>query len=169
VPAFHAHAHSRELRAMSRILDEHPEMAKWVHDDLVGRKGRKISSRRGREGMSGDQVLRVIVVKQLGGFSYHELAFHLADSISYRAFCRFDVGRPIPHKKTLQRNVKKVGALTLERINVVLIEHAINDEIEDGNKLRIDCTVVETNIHEPILTLRWPNRACDHRVCRVDL
>lgn len=149
VPAFHTHAHSRELRAMSRILDEHPEVAKWVHGDLVGRNGRKVSARRGREGMSGEQVLRVILVKQLGGFSYHELAFHLADSISYRAFCRFDVGRPIPNQKTLQRNVKKVDALTLERINVVLIEHAINDEIEDGNKIRIDCTVVETNIHEP--------------------
>jgi IS5 family transposase len=88
-------------------------------------------------------------VKQLGGFSYHELAFHLADSVSYRAFCRFDVGRPIPNKKTLQRNVKKVEALTLERINVILVEHAIGDEIDDGNKIRIDCTVVETNIHEP--------------------
>jgi IS5 family transposase len=149
VPAFHTHPHSRELRAMSRILDEHPEVAKWVHDDLVGRKGRKISSRRGREGMSGEQVLRVILVKQLGGFSYHELAFHLADSVSYRAFCRFDVSRRIPDKKTLQRNVKMVEALTLERVNVVLVEHAINDEIDDGNKIRIDCTVVETNIHEP--------------------
>lgn len=149
VPAFHTHVHSRELQAMSRILDEHPEFARWVHDDLVGRKGRKISSRRGREGMSGEQVLRVILIKQLGGFSYHELAFHLADSISYRAFCRFDVGRRIPTKKTLQRNVKQVAALTLERVNVVLIEHAINDEIEDGNRIRIDCTVMETNIHEP--------------------
>jgi IS5 family transposase len=149
VPAFHAHVHSRELRAVSRILDEHPEAAKWVHADLVGRKGCPISARRGREGMSGEQVLRVILVKQLGGFSYHELAFHLADSVSYRAFCRFDVGRPIPNKKTLQRNVKKVEALTLERINVILVEHAIGDEIDDGNKIRIDCTVVETNIHEP--------------------
>jgi len=149
VPAFHSHVHSRELRAVSRILDEHPEAAKWVHADLVGGKSHPISARRGREGMSGEQVLRVILVKQLGGFSYHELAFHLADSVSYRAFCRFDVGRPIPNKKTLQRNVKKVEALTLERINVILVEHAIDDEIDDGNKIRIDCTVVETNIHEP--------------------
>jgi IS5 family transposase len=42
-----------------------------------------------------------------------------------------------------------VEAITLERINVVLIEHAIAAEIEDGNKIRIDCTVVETNIHDP--------------------
>jgi hypothetical protein len=45
VPAFHTHAHSREVRTMSRILDERPEMAKWVHDDLIGRKGRPIARR----------------------------------------------------------------------------------------------------------------------------
>ena len=149
VPAFHDHAHSRELEAISRILDEHPEAAKWVHQDLVGNNGHQISAQRGREGMTGEQVLRVIVVKQVSGFSYDELEFHLADSITYRAFCRFDIGHPIPNQKTLQRNVKKVEAVTLERINVFLVEHALAAEIDDGNKLRVDCTVMETNIHEP--------------------
>lgn len=79
--------------------------------------------------MSAEQVLRAIVVKQLGGFSYDELAFQLADSISYRAFCRFEIGRPTPTKKTLQRNIKMIEALTLERINVALVEHAVGAEI----------------------------------------
>ena len=59
VPAFHDHIHSREVEAISRILDEHPEAAKWVHDDLVRNQDRHISARRGRAGMSGEQVLRV--------------------------------------------------------------------------------------------------------------
>ena len=145
VPAFHTHVRSRELEAMSEILDAHPEAARWVLGDLVGRR----SSSKGREGMSGEQVLRVMLVKQLGSFSYEELAFHLADSASYRTFCRIGSMQKTPTSKTLQRNVKKVEALTLERINVLLIEHAIAAEIEDGNKLRVDCTVVETNIHDP--------------------
>jgi len=149
VPVFHDHVHSRELQAISQILDQHPEAAKWVHQDLVRNNERQISDQRGREGMSGEHVLRVIVVKQLSGFSYDELAFHLADSISYRAFCRFDIGHPIPNKKTLQRNVKKVEAVTLERLNVLLVEHAIAAKIDDGNKIRFDSTVMETNIHEP--------------------
>src|SRR5262249_58790682 len=149
VPAFHDHAHSRELEAISRILDAHPAAARWVSEDLVGKNGHQISAKRGREGMTGEQVLRVIVVKQICGFSYDELAFHLAASISYRAFCRFDIGHPIPNKKTLQRNVKKVEAITLERINVLLVEHAITAKIDDGNKIRVDCTVMETNIHDP--------------------
>jgi transposase, IS5 family len=146
VPAFHAHVRSREFEAMSQILDAHPEAARWVLDDLVGRQ---VSSQKGRKGMSGEQVLRVLLVKQLGSFSYDELAFHLADSASYRAFCRIGSMDEIPTSKTLQRNVKKVQALTLERINVLLIEHAVAAEIEDGNKIRVDCTVVETNIHDP--------------------
>src|SRR4029450_9093287 len=85
VPAFHAHVRSRELEAMSQIRDAHPVAAQWVLDDLVGSQ---VSARHGREGMSGEQVLRVILVKQLGGFSYDELTFLLADSASYRAFCR---------------------------------------------------------------------------------
>jgi len=146
VPAFHAHVRSRELEAMSQILDAHPEAAKWVLGDLIGRS---VSSQKGRKGMSGDQVLRVILVKQLGSFSYEELAFHLADSASYRAFCRIGSMEKLPTSKTLQRNVKKVEAITLERINVLLVEHAIAAGIEDGNKIRVDCTVVETNIHDP--------------------
>jgi len=145
VPAFHTHVRSRELEAMSQVLDAHPEAARWVLGDLVGRR----SSSKGREGMSGEQVLRAMVVKQLGSFSYDELAFHLADSTTYRAFCRIGITQKIPTSKTLQRNIKKVEPLTLERINVLLIEHAIAAEIEDGNKIRVDCTVVETNIHGP--------------------
>lgn len=146
VPAFHTHVRSRELEAMSKILDAHPEAAKWVLADLVGRR---VSSRKGREGMSGEQVLRVLLVKQLGSFSYDELAFHLADSTSYRGFCRIGIRATIPTAKALQRNVKMVGPQTLEKINKLLVEHARANEVEDGDKIRIDCTVTETNIHVP--------------------
>src|SRR5829696_3617433 len=146
VPTFHAHVRSRELEAMSQILDAHPEAAQWVLDDLVGGQ---VSSRHGRGGLSGEQVLRVILVKQLGGFSYDELAFFLADSVSYRAFCRIGITQKIPTAKTLQRNVKLVQPPTLEKINKLLVKHASTTGLEDGQKLRVDCTVMESNIHEP--------------------
>jgi IS5 family transposase len=131
---------------MSQILDAHPEAARWVLGDLIGDQ---VSARHGREGMSGEQVLRVILVKQLGGFSYDELSFHLADSASYRAFCRIGITEKIPTAKTLQRNVKLVQPRTLEKVNRLLVDHANATGIEDGNKVRVDCTVVETNIHAP--------------------
>jgi IS5 family transposase len=146
VPAFHAHVRSRELEAMSQIFDAHPVVAQWVLADLVGSQ---VSARHGREGMSGEQVLRVILVKQLGGFSYDELTFLLADSASYRAFCRIGITQKIPTAKTLQRNVKLVQPHTLEKLNRLLVEHASKTGLEDGQKLRVDCTVTETNIHAP--------------------
>lgn len=39
VPAFHAHVRSRELEAMSQILDAHPEAARWVLGDPLSRVG----------------------------------------------------------------------------------------------------------------------------------
>src|SRR5678816_14147 len=146
IPAPFGHEHVRELQAARAILDTHPEFARWVQADLLA--GR-IDAGRGRNGMSGEQVLRALVVKQANGFSYEELAFHLADSQSYRAFCLIGFADKPPKKSTLQRNLKQVRAETLERINRELVANAQQQGIEDGRRLRSDATVVETAIHEP--------------------
>ena len=146
VPAPFGHEHVRELHAARTILDAHPEFARWVQADLLAGG---IDADRGRAGMSGEQVLRALVIKQANGFSYEELAFHLADSQSYRAFCLIGFADNPPKKSTLQRNLKLVRAETLERVNRALVAHAQQHEIEDGRRLRSDATVVETAIHEP--------------------
>jgi len=140
------HEHSRELRVMSDILDEEKETVALVFADLT-RFGTKTDI--GREGMTAEQVLRCIVIKQMNCFSYEELAFHLADSRSYRAFCRFGINDKTPKKPTLQRNIKRVSPETMEAINRILVRRACKEGIEKGRKVRIDCTVTETNIHYP--------------------
>jgi IS5 family transposase len=146
VPAPVSHEHVRELQAARAILDAHPKFAKWVQADLLAGG---IDADRGRNGMSGEQVLRALVIKQMNGFSYEDLAFHLADSQSYRAFCLIGFVDKPPKKSTLQRNLKQVRAETLERVNRALVAHAQHQEVEDGRCLRSDATVVETAIHEP--------------------
>jgi IS5 family transposase len=146
VPASFDHLHVRELQAMSAILEAHPEFSKWIQADLLAGG---IRADRGREGMSGEQVLRVLVIKQSNGFSYELLAFHLADSHSYRAFCRVGFAAKPPKKSTLQRNLKLIRPETLERINRAIIRHAQANGIEDGQRIRSDSTVIETAIHEP--------------------
>jgi IS5 family transposase len=54
-----------------------------------------------------------------------------------------------PKKSTLQRNIKRVKAITWEKINQRLVAYAQDKKIETGRKTRTDCTVVETHIHEP--------------------
>jgi IS5 family transposase len=146
VPAPLGHDHVRELQVVCGILDAHPEFARWVQADLLSGG---IAADRGRDGMSGEQVLRVLVIKQANGFSYEGLAFHLADSQSYRAFCLIGVADTPPKRSTLQRNLKLVRAETLERVNRALVAHAQARGIEDGRRLRSDSTVIEAAIHEP--------------------
>jgi IS5 family transposase len=146
VPAPFDHDHVRELQAIRAILDAHPAFARWVQADLLAGG---IAADRGRDGMSGEQVLRALVIKQANGFSYEELAFHLADSQSYRAFCLLGFVDKPPSKSTLQRNLKRVRAETLERVNRALVQHAQEQGIEDGKRLRSDSTVIEAAIHEP--------------------
>jgi len=99
--------------------------------------------------MSGDQVLRVLLLKQMNGFSYRELEFHLADSVTYWTFCRFGALEPTPTRATLAENLKKVRAETLEAIGAMVIRYAAKTGVERGRKVRVDSTVVETNIHAP--------------------
>lgn len=146
VPAPFDHDHVRELAAVRAILDAHPEFASWVQADLLAGG---IDADRGREGMSGEQVLRALVIKQANGFSYEQLAFHLVDSQSYRAFCLIGVADTPPKRSTLQSNIKRVRAETLERINRAIVAHAQAERIEDGRRLRADSTVIQAAIHEP--------------------
>jgi IS5 family transposase len=146
VPAPFGHDHVRELQAARAILDVHPEFARWVQADLLAGG---VAADRGRDGLSGEQVLRALVIKQANGFSYEGLAFHLADSQSYRAFCLIGFADKAPSKSTLQRNLKLVRAETLERVNRALITHAQEHGVEDGRRLRSDSTVIEAGIHEP--------------------
>jgi IS5 family transposase len=146
VPAPFDHDHVRELQAVRAILDVRPEFARWVRADLLAGG---IAADRGRAGMSGEQVLRALVIKQANGFSYEELAFHLADSTSYRAFCLLGFTDRPPSKSTLQRNLKRVRPETLERINRALVTEARERGVEDGKRLRGDSTVIAASIHEP--------------------
>ena len=140
------HSHAEELGKVSQILDGHPGMAELIEQDLV--RGVR-HPEWGAQGMSGDQVLRVLLLKQMNGFSYAELAFHVADSVSYRTFCRFGALGSTPSRSTLAENLKKVRPETLGRVQGILLQYAAQSGVERGRKVRIDSTVVEANIHAP--------------------
>src|SRR6266542_1636519 len=137
---------AKELQAIAGLLDEHPTVADLVWQDLAP-KG--LLNDTGAQGLSAEQVLRALIIKQLNGFSYRELAFHLADSETYRRFCQLG-WKQVPSKSVLASCIKAIPMETLEKINRLLVGIAQNKKIEDGKKVRVDCTVVESNIHTPL-------------------
>jgi transposase, IS5 family len=147
------HPHAEELEGISGILDEHPIINEWVLQDL-SKAVRHPGS--GAEGMSAEQVIRAAIIKQMEGYSYEELAFHLLDSVCYRGFCRIGIVDKGFQKSTLCNNIRAISAETWEAVNRILVAYGQDQEIEKGKQSRIDCTVVSSNIHDPTdSTLLW--------------
>lgn len=135
---------SRELEKISEILDANARISELVLHDLCDNS----SSEKGASGLSGEFVLRAAIVKQLHGFSYEQLAFHLVDSQSFRTFVRHPMGW-ISNKSTLQRNIARISQSTWKEINQVLVLWAAQEKLEKGERIRIDSTASETDIHHP--------------------
>jgi len=147
------HPRTAELDAINRILEANPTISDLAMQDL-SRGAAKC--RAGANGMSAEQVVRAAIIKQMFGFSYHDLAFHLIDSASLKKFCLIGIADKGYKKSVLCKNIKALSPQTWEAINRCIVEYAKNNDIEKGRQVRIDCTVVESNIHVPSdSTLLW--------------
>jgi IS5 family transposase len=147
MPAATDHPQAIELENISRILDANPITCDLAMQDLC--EVSKKASRSGARGMTADQVVRAAIVKQMLNFTYKELAFHIVDSNSLRRFMRIGIADKGFKKSVLNKNVKALSPQTWEAINGQLVQYADDEKIEKGRQVRIDCTVVESNIHEP--------------------
>ena len=141
---FAQHEIGCELKAMSQWLDGQRELIKRVAGDLRRQGVRET----GRRGLPAESVLRCAVLKQQRQLSYEELAFHLEDSASFRAFARLPL-RWSPKKSVLHQTIAAIRAETWEAINQALLASAEKDRLESGAKVRLDSTVTEALMHEP--------------------
>jgi len=142
-----SHPQERELEAISNIIDNTPTISEYVLQDL--NRGRIIKRRTGARGMSADQVLRAAIVMRLFEFTYEQLAFNIYDSRCLRRFCRIGFADKGFKKSALNANIKSLSEQNWKMIFRDLLGHAEQEGIEKGRKVRIDCTVVESNIHKP--------------------
>lgn len=143
---------ARELARISSLLDELEgleALEALVSSDLRSRSLRQGLLGGRREVLGPQQVLRALILKQLHGFTYRDLAFHLADSQTYQTFCRLGMTDPVPSKSVLAATIKALRPSTLEALHRAVLGLAARARVETGKKARIDCTVVATAIREP--------------------
>jgi IS5 family transposase len=141
----------KEFEQMALVLDANPEILDLAFADLTS--GRRSDT--GREGMTAEQVLRCAIVKQSRELTYNDLEFLLADSYSLRSFTKLRQDQ-FPSTSTLQSNIKSLREATWMAIHQFIISYADEEKLEKGRKLRMDSTVVETDIHAPSdSTLLW--------------
>ena len=141
---FADHEIGRELKAMSQWLDEHRQLVGLAAEDLR----RHGVQETGREGLPAESVLRCALLKQHRQLSYEELAFHLEDSASFRAFARLPLSWT-PKKSVLHRTISAIRAETWEAVNRVLLASARQEKVETGKVVRLDSTVAAALMHEP--------------------
>jgi transposase, IS5 family len=133
------------LQQISDFLDRHGELVTAVHRDL--RRSLK-HARRGRRGLNAEQVLRSFVLMRTKNWDYRELAERVADGFTLRQFTRVD-SAPVPRHHAFHRAFVRLQAATLRRINNAIVAAAVQMGLEDVDKLRLDTTVVETDIRYP--------------------
>ena len=62
----------------------------------------------------------------------------------------------MPKHNAFNQAFNRLTFATVEKINESVIQAAVQDGLEDGTKLRVDTTVVESDIHWPTdATLLW--------------
>lgn len=135
---------NKKLKAIDKIMKDNPDIVKAVHADLTTGLHNT-----GREGLSAERVLRTAILKQLKGYSYRELSEQIHGSVVFRWFTRF-YSDEIPHFTALQKSIRSIRENTWRKINNRLVPYANTKKIERGKHLRVDTTVVETNIAYPL-------------------
>ena len=141
---FAQHEIGCELKAMSQWLDGQPGLISLVAADLRRQGVRQT----GRRGLPAESVLRCALLKQQRQLSYEELAFHLEDSASFRAFARLPL-KWSPKKSVLHQTITALGPETWEAVNRALLASAKQDRLESGATVRFDSTVTAALMHEP--------------------
>ena len=141
---FAEHEIGRELKAMSQWLDEHRGLLGLVAGDLR----RHGIQETGRHGLPAEAVLRSALLKQQRQLSYEELAFHLEDSASFRAFARLPLSWS-PKKSVLHKTISAISAASWETINRTVVSSARQEKLEHGTVVRIDSTVTQALMHAP--------------------
>lgn len=109
-------AQVRELRALAEALHEHPRLLAAVEAELA----QGADAAQTKPSMSAEQVLRCLVIKQMKGYDYPELAYRLEDSMSTRGFC---LVAPAAHgfgEQVLRQHLDWVGAQSWDTIHETL-------------------------------------------------
>jgi IS5 family transposase len=117
-----------------------------VYEALARRHPKSRS--RGRLGAPAEVVLRLLILKHVRNWSYYVLEREVRANLVYRDFTRVGGGKT-PDAKTMGRWGLAVDPETIKQIHDRIVQIAQEQGVTQGRRMRVDTTVVETNIHHP--------------------
>jgi IS5 family transposase len=145
--------YENKYNRISRILDENPRIL-----DLVDLELKKLCrpGRMGRKAIYTTEILfRAMIVHQLESQPLRGTEILLSHDVFLQDFIRLG-DRKAPSYALLCLTLKAVGPQTWEKVNHLLTHYALETKRIDSSRLRVDTTVVESNIHYPTdVSLLW--------------
>lgn len=133
------------MRSADQVLDD-DQLIEQVFE-AQGRRWKK-SRTRGRLQTPSEVVLRLLILKHLRNWSYQTLEREVRANLVYRSFARIG-GEKVPDAKTLGRLGQVIGPEVVAGLHRRIVGLAVESKVVRGRKMRVDTTVVETNIHYP--------------------
>src|SRR3954453_10531458 len=130
--------------ADSVLADE--AIVSTVYEALAKRHPKSRS--RGRHGTPAEVVLRLLILKHIRNWSYQVLEREVRANLVYRDFTRVGAAK-MPDAKTMGRWGAAMGPVVIHQIHDRIVQIARANDVVQGRRMRIDTTVVESNIHYP--------------------
>jgi transposase, IS5 family len=103
----------------------------------------------GRPGTPVEWYLRLMFLKFRHGLGFESLCAEVADSISWRRFCRIPLDGAVPHPTTLMKLTARCGEAAVASLNEALWAKAAGQKLLRTARVRADTTVVCANVAYP--------------------
>jgi IS5 family transposase len=133
------------MRQADQVLEDE-DLVSLIQQELTRRV--KKSKTRGRPGTPAEVVLRMLLLKHMRNYSFEELSREVRANLVYREFTRVGGGKT-PDDKTMGRLARQLSPEVIRQIHDRIVAKAKEEKIVQGRRMRVDTTVVETNIHYP--------------------
>ncbi len=135
-----------KYKIISQLLDNNPRLVSLVHQDLAKMLSQ---SKRGRKSeYTSEQILRSLIVMFVEQDSYRQVVIRVENSEFLRHFVGLGI-KPMMDFSFLNKAFGILSDKSWQTMNQVLAEYAKEQEKISPEKLRLDTTVYETNIHYP--------------------
>jgi IS5 family transposase len=113
--------------------------------------------RSGRPSTPMEVYLRLMFLKFRYRLGYETLCREVADSITWRRFCRIPIDGRVPHPTTLMKLTTRCGSAAADGCNEALLAKAAEAKLLRTARLRADTTVVPADVARPTPGC-WPRR-----------
>jgi IS5 family transposase len=133
------------MRVADRLLEDE-ELIEPIYQ-AQGKRYRQ-SRKRGRRQTPAEVVLRMLVLKHANNWSFEVTEQEVRANVVCREFARVGLEK-VPDAKVLAKIAKLIGPQVVEQIHRRIVELAKQKKVAKGRRMRLDTTVVETNIHYP--------------------